>query len=178
MHPLAQWPGIKPTFHGGATEFDPPDGNLQPGLLDAVLAYLPKNGTIFYAVWDGYGFNRKAVRRLPVLRLDGRSYLVFTGPRDSLSQWPGMDPDYAPQSPNLMWPQDQSWLVDTDIDRDSTLVSGRREVIAAILEDPRLEALPVHPGDDLSWNGDTVNPRPAWFDDVPWLRDHPGDLEP
>jgi hypothetical protein len=73
--------------------------------------------------------------------------------------------DVAWQSANLVWPPDRSWCVAAEIDWDSTLVAGTAATCAAILADPRLEAFEVDYGDDLSWFGDTVNPRPDWLPD-------------
>ena len=51
----------------------------------------------------------------------------------------------------------------TEIDWDSTLVAGSSPMVDAILGDARLEAFAVEYGDDLTWYGDTLSPRPAWL---------------
>lgn len=63
-------------------------------------------------------------------------------------------------TPQLLWPQDHTWAVATEIDWDSTLVAGARDLVDAVLADPRLEAFEVGEHDDLSWSGDRVNRRP------------------
>lgn len=92
----------------------------------------------------------------------GRQYLLFEAPKTALTTWPGMNP-LAVQSANLIWPKDHSWCVVTEIDWDSTLVAGSTDVCAALLADDRLETFAVDYHDDLSWFGDTINPRPAWL---------------
>jgi hypothetical protein len=63
------------------------------------------------------------------------------------------------QSPNQWWPDDHSWCVATEIDFDSTLVAGTRQLIDTVLNDPRLEAFEVQPDDDLTYGGDHINPQ-------------------
>jgi hypothetical protein len=92
----------------------------------------------------------------------GRAYRLFAGDKAAHTTWPGMDP-FWPQSANLIWPADRSWCIATEIDWDSTLVACAAGVADALLSDRRLEAFEVRYDDDLSWCGDTVNPRPAWL---------------
>lgn len=66
----------------------------------------------------------------------------------------------ADLTPNLLWPADHSWCVATEIDFDSTLVGGSRALIDAVLADPVLDAVEVGPDTELTWDGDTLNPRP------------------
>jgi hypothetical protein len=64
---------------------------------------------------------------------------------------------FSPQSPNLLWPADRSWCLATEIDFDSTLIGGPQELIDALLQCPGLEAWPVSPADDLTFDGDLLN---------------------
>lgn len=114
---------------------------------------------------------RAAVRNSPegTLELPGREYLLFQTTLDELA-----DPSWvqraglggnslyadAGQSPQLLWPADQAWCLATEIDFDSTLVGGSRELIDAILAIASLETFEVGPDDDLTWLGDTINPAP------------------
>jgi hypothetical protein len=93
----------------------------------------------------------------------GRCYRLFVAEKATFTRWPGMG-EYGPQSANLIWPKDRSWCIATEIDWDSTLVACSDEVADALLADERLEAFDVSYDDDLSWHGDTVNPRPEWLD--------------
>jgi hypothetical protein len=47
------------------------------------------------------------------------------------------------QSANLWWPEDRAWFVASEIDFDSTFVGGDDRLIAALVSDKRLEALPI-----------------------------------
>lgn len=95
----------------------------------------------------------------PRVRLPGRSYLLLRGPLASArfvgdqvtSDW------FDPQFPNLCWPADRAWCVGTEIDVDSTLVAGSRELVDELLTHPQLEALEVQPADSLTADADQVN---------------------
>jgi hypothetical protein len=93
----------------------------------------------------------------PKLRLPGRDYFLFTGPLGAALQL-GDPGGIWSKSPNLYWPEDHSWCVATEIDFDSTLVGGSRDLVDAVLAHQRLEAWPITADDSLAWDGDTINP--------------------
>lgn len=64
------------------------------------------------------------------------------------------------QSPQLWWPEDRSWVVATEIDFDSTIVAGARELIAALLAADQIETLEVGPDTSLQFDADTVKELP------------------
>jgi hypothetical protein len=64
------------------------------------------------------------------------------------------------RSPNQWWPQDRAWCVASEIDFDSTLVAGSQDLVSDLVAHPGIEAFQVAPGDDLSMNGDRINPLP------------------
>ena len=68
--------------------------------------------------------------------------LLYTGAIDRALE-PRMDPFPFDQSPNLWWPDDRAWFVATEIDFDSTFVGGEDRLIAGLVTDRRLEALPI-----------------------------------
>lgn len=139
----------------------------------------------YHALWEGYGWlhgggwfllsrrgdprpeperppTPEALRQAlngPRLQLPGRGYLVFHGPLAAALRighqagWEWMHP----QSPNLLWPEDRSWCVASEIDFDSTLVGGSEELVDAVLRSPDLDAWAVEPDDDLSYFGDRIN---------------------
>jgi hypothetical protein len=107
---------------------------------------------------------RKAVSRGPWLQWPGREFLLFDTSLAELSDpnWMrgaglGATNDDDGVMPQLLWPADQSWVVASEIDWDSTIVAGSRGLIDAVLADPALEAFEVDEDADLSWDGDIVN---------------------
>jgi hypothetical protein len=64
------------------------------------------------------------------------------------------------EAPNLIWPADRSWLVVSEVDFDSTLVGGPRELIEALVAAPDLEVYEVEPDTSLAAFSDKCNPVP------------------
>lgn len=91
----------------------------------------------------------------PTLALPGREYWTFAATL-ATADAPSRYDEWAVgdragwQSPQLLWPEDRSWCVATEIDYDSTLVGGSTALVARILADPRLEAFAVDPADGVA----------------------------
>lgn len=165
----------------------PTTGNLAPAALRAVCEVLaphtPAAACCWFAVWEGWGelagettvvsfassspplpIDRAPVEwrldlRAPKFDTSGRTYYLFTGALDAalrIGSWPTAD-WFLPRSPNLFWPDDQSWCVVSEIDFDSTLLGGTPELIEDVVRRDDLEAWPVGPLDSLAWDGDTIN---------------------
>jgi hypothetical protein len=153
-------------------------------LID-VLAPATGGQDCFHALWEGWGWVDGSgviafsfsddgsiepapapepgvsakVWALPRLRLPHRDYLLFRGPLQAALEmgWQGSSLGFEPQSPSLLWPADHSWCVSTEIDFDSTLVGGSKDLISAILTAPGLDAWPVDPDGDLTQFADLPN---------------------
>ncbi|UNK46631.1 hypothetical protein [Arthrobacter sulfonylureivorans] len=114
----------------------------------------------------GSGILPKDVVNGPVLALPDRSYYLFSaGARFFAgSGWPNgaawHDGSAIPQSPSIVWPDDHSWVLVTEIDWDSTIVAGSWELIGALVSDPTIEALPIREGANLRWDSDNENRPP------------------
>jgi hypothetical protein len=106
----------------------------------------------------------------PRLSLPNRDHVLFRGGVSELAvlDWdlrvPWRDREledhgFAPSAhcPSLVWPADRAWALVTEVDYDSTIVGGSSELVRALVSDPRLEALPIREGADLTWGGDEVN---------------------
>ena len=127
-----------------ATNMQARVGNLPLPLIEVLVEHLRPATTTpelcYFAVWDGFGDSVVPRGLGPKLELPNRAYDAFSGPvaaaRTSLSVIP-----FSHQSANLWWPADQAWCVATEIDFAWTYVGGARDCIAAVLADPRLEAV-------------------------------------
>jgi hypothetical protein len=122
--------------------------------------------------------------RLPRLKLPlGRDHLVLSGPLFAVDQLrsPGRSnvttavlvkpgeksssksslPDPADRSwrevPSLIWPTDRSWYVASEVDFDSTLVGGSRELVEALVAAPDLEVYEVESDTSLAAFSDKIN---------------------
>lgn len=116
------------------------------------------------------GILSRAISEGPRLELPGRAYVVFHGDlagfaspewfldvpwRDRIAEEQGFEPSAL--SPSLLWPDDRSWVVVSEVDYDSTIVGADPTLIRAICADPRLEAIPIAADTDLTWDADEVN---------------------
>ena len=95
------------------------------------------------------------------LGLPGREYGLFRGRLTTLRDpvWPKAS-GWAwrwSETLNLAWPDDHSWFVASEIDFDSTIVGGSRELVDRVLASG-LETAEVGETSDLSSKGDRVNP--------------------
>ncbi|PZE35742.1 hypothetical protein [Curtobacterium sp. MCPF17_031] len=91
----------------------------------------------------------------PRLQLPHREYIVLgmTLPELAGPSWMD-DPRVGTRfgvghTPQLLWPEDHTWVVATEIDTDSTIVAGPRPLIASVLADARFEAFEVKPDSAL-----------------------------
>lgn len=106
----------------------------------------------------------------PRLELPGRGHVLFRGHgaefadaewvltvpwRDREAESHGFPP--SAHSPSLVWPADRTWIWVSEVDYDSTIVGGSRELIDAILASPALESREIPADADLTWTGDKVN---------------------
>ncbi|MGO1769905.1 MAG: hypothetical protein ACTHZX_08110 [Microbacterium sp.] len=90
------------------------------------------------------------ISRGPRLELPGRSHVLFrAAPRvwadpDWPDRVPWAEPD-APwlRSPSLVWPDDRAWILVTDPASDATAVGGSADLIRALIDDSRIEAVEV-----------------------------------
>lgn len=102
--------------------------------------------------------------RGPKLELPHRAHVLFratTGDLEALADGRAVA-DVEPfrpgwRTPNLVWPDDRSWCVATEVDLDSTVVGGSRALVDDLLAAPDLEVLEVTERDSLGWYDDAVN---------------------
>ncbi|RZI92238.1 MAG: hypothetical protein EOO67_09020, partial [Microbacterium sp.] len=102
------------------------------------------------------GILSREISEGPRLELPGRGHVLFHGGvselaapdwelnvpwRDRIGEEHGFPP--TAQTPSLVWPTDRAWVSVTEVDYDSTIVAGTRELIAALVADPQLEALEI-----------------------------------
>ncbi|HYZ55415.1 MAG TPA: hypothetical protein VE733_18195 [Streptosporangiaceae bacterium] len=64
-------------------------------------------------------------------------------------------------SPNMWWPDDRAWCVETEVDSMTTYVGGTRECIAELAAHPDLEAMAIEPSDGVTWASDQLNLPPS-----------------
>jgi len=121
-------------------------------LVDHLRSATTTPDRCWFAMWEGFGgLDGGEVRER--VELPGRKYLLYAGPIDRALE----SPHPYDQSPNLWWPDDRAWFVATEIDFDSTFVGGDDRLIAALVTDKRLEALPIALSTRADGAADRVN---------------------
>lgn len=179
MHPLVQWNRLA-DIHDGIDFADgwrvgqTREGDFEAALLAGLVEHLQQATVtpeeLVVGVWDGWGELDVAACAGPLLELPGRDYLLLTARSAELADetWPSRTgiwskPMEDGPAPQLIWPADHAWVVASEIDWDSTIVAGSRELVDAVLADGRFEAYEVGEGSDLTWEGDRINPpRDGW----------------
>jgi hypothetical protein len=89
----------------------------------------------------------------PKFELPGRTYLLLRALLSAVCE----SETELHAAANLVWPDDHSWWVATEIDFDSTLVGGSRELADDLLQHSGLEVVEVRPEDRLDEMGDEIN---------------------
>ena len=109
----------------------------------------------YLLVWEGYGGIEQMYPSTERLELPGRGYLAYTGSIDSVLEL-CVDGNTL-MGPNLWWPEDQAWLVATEIDFMETYIGGSTECIDQLLGDPDLESFPVPIDGRVDFLADDIN---------------------
>lgn len=125
---------------------DPPlTGSLSTEIAGVLVELLRPHTTTpehcWFAVWEGYAGLRQRWSGAPAFSIPERDLLLLAGDIDDARET--VDPGWHYQSANLWWPDDRTWCVATEIDFTWTYVGGSPSCIAQLLEDARIEALPV-----------------------------------
>ena len=95
----------------------------------------------------------------PRFTLPHRGYYLARGPlAAALETVYGVT--WAYHSASIWWPNDRAWCVATEVDFDWTYVGASNECIAAVLDDPDLEALPARLSDGVTYASDPINAMP------------------
>lgn len=121
----------------------PREGSLEPdlaGTLQGVLAMATGTpGSCWFGIWEGYGHLTESQRKAPALAAPHRRWRLFRAPLTAIGQsFFGNDIEHL--YANLVWPEDRSWCVATEINAEATYLGGREELIAEVIANADLEA--------------------------------------
>ncbi len=108
----------------------------------------------WFAIWDGFGgLDDQGVSER--VRMEQRSYLLTQGPIErALRSF--LEPPID-QSANLWWPQDEAWVVATEIDLAWTYIAAAAGVAAKLLSHPRVEAIETEISHRFTHDSDRLN---------------------
>jgi hypothetical protein len=165
-HPAMEWASITGSweFRGsddqpGVWNDAPAEGHLPVSVAERLAAVLAQHTTTaadcWFAVWSGFGFSGDEDTTLD---LPAREYVLSRGPVERAAANFADEP--AEQSANLWWPADRAWFVATDVDLMTTYIGGSAACIADLVSADGLEVAVVPVDQRVTWDADTVNPRP------------------
>lgn len=172
--------GPGPGSEGEWAGSDPPTGEMDMATLNALCQVLARHtddpAHCFLALSTIHGGVEEHYAGAVQLRWPARDFIVFFGPLDAAGEmgyeatsaglarrpdgsWEPVPPSPAwlRQPPNLIWPADHSWFVQSEYDLDSTLVGGSRALVNDVLASPELETWEVEREDSLEAWADEIN---------------------
>jgi hypothetical protein len=139
-------------------------------LVDTLSLYTLTPERCWFAIWEGFGDLPYLGSLRPVrLKLPHRDMILLSGPLAALPEvscseaWYRIAPAHRSvyyRSPSLWWPEDHSWCVGTDVDRNSSFIGASAECVEALSDDHRLEIMPVSATQTITIDTDTINPKP------------------
>lgn len=104
-------------------------------LISVCVAHSTSRSALNFGIWEGHGFCAEstdhALSKIPKLEMPNRNYFLLTGDVDSVGdlKYPG-SADW--RNPDLVWPDDHSWFIATDVDFWSLYVGGSSQMIQDI----------------------------------------------
>lgn len=159
-HALMQWNNIAAQgMHDDRVE--PPDEGRMPEevikpLRKIILRHSAKDVGCWLGAAREWGWDyRKSTPATARIDTGARAWDLFRAPVSMMDVRPFTN---KKQTANLIWCEDPSWWVTTDIDLNSTYIGGSDALIQDILDSPALEAWPAAPDDDITYDADIVNP--------------------
>jgi hypothetical protein len=90
----------------------------------------------------------------PKFECPDRKYFLAKSPIGSICRLGVLPLDITP---NLVWPEDHSWVTATDTDLDSTVIACSESCAADLCRTDGLEVVRVNSTDRLDRDGDTIN---------------------
>ncbi|MCK6079558.1 hypothetical protein KZX37_02845 [Microbacterium sp. EYE_5] len=129
----------------------------------------PWNNVFRRETWQE-GVLSREISEADRFELPGRSHVLFRGGVAELARpdwfldvpWRDLPAEEhgfeaSALSPSLVWPDDRAWVLVSEVDADSTIVGGSRDVITAVTAAPGLEAFEIPAGSALTDDSDEEN---------------------
>lgn len=164
-HPAMEWASITGSWEyrgnddqPGVWNDSPAHGHLPASVATPLAAVLARHTSTPADCWFAVDSTWRA-EGSPALRLGGYDYVLVRGPVELAAANFAEEP--VEQSAHLWWPDDRSWFVATHVDLMTTFVGGSAVCIADLVAADGLEVAAVPPGQRVTWDADTVNPRPV-----------------
>lgn len=140
-----------PSLLGCSPEEGSLDGVSRTAFLDVVNRTLAPEACIFAGYWEGIAPMHIPGISFPTAVLGLRNHVMFEVALSALTGTFNAGPHAPFQFPAVLYPENRSWYLSTDVDYNSTLVGGTEQFIDAVLEDDTIEALAISPHIDLTY---------------------------
>ncbi|WP_233529027.1 hypothetical protein [Antrihabitans stalagmiti] len=169
-HSVMEWGSIvgswSKTEQAGLWHESPEEGSLPlptlHALVDILRQFTQTPDSCYFAHWEGSG-RVNELTDPPRLTMPGRGLIVFEGTLAMADVQFGSSPTFPiGMSPHLWWPDDRAWCVATDIDLMTTYLGASGDCVDAVLASTDVEALRASVDQQVTWNGDTINPLPPY----------------
>ncbi len=149
---------------GVGTVYPPEEGRLDgPGFTAlADLLAESSDGPFYAGFWtgweplSGYSESAEAIRLGQTVSIQGESYLFYVLTQADLVGAAFMElPQFGWSggnglTPNYLWPTDESWLLVSNIDFDSSILAGPSSLVESVNGVPELESIRVRATTNLA----------------------------
>lgn len=132
----------------------PPDVRQAGRTLRGLAEFTSTPQDCYFCLWEGYSDVPLPpdARRGPLLVIPHRRYAVFRGALSDVDGWAHAFGDGSPiPPPAFVWPADRSWCFASDVDPHWAGVGGSHAAVAALIDDPLLDAVAADPAGDQPW---------------------------
>lgn len=140
-----------PRLRGISPEVGGLDSISGPSFIEFLTEHLPADVHVFAGYWDGIQPLHTPGKSFPTARLGLREHVLFGVPLAALADSFHSESGFLFDFPALLWPENRSWYLSTEVDYNSTLVGGSQDFIDALLAHQPIEALPIGPDVDLTY---------------------------
>ena len=148
--------GSDPNYRTLPNGLSRPSWSMQDDEFEALVRVLrdftATPNQLYVALWHGRGILEK---HQPQVQLSFRDpdYILLKGSLDTVLQFLGYIESglHYGQAPDLMWPEDRTWVFASDIDTFDSCVAGNQECIETVLAAPELEVLRTELTDVVCW---------------------------
>lgn len=139
----------------------PEEGVLEPAHARTLLSLLENETnepeSCWFGIWNGFGITSIEETRAPLFDAPNRSWHLYHGSLQSIDK-SFADSDLFHRPANLVWPNDRSWCLATEIDLEASYLGGSSKLISAVLEKSELDVVPVEPSDQPVWLANLLQP--------------------
>lgn len=133
----------------GIAEDHPSDSEQAQRALNLLGRFTRTPEDCYFGVWDGWFDvgSRPTVLAGPMVVVPNRQYFLLRGSLADLDTWDETLGSGSCLRPDFAWPADHSWCFASDVDPHWAGIGADQAAIDALLNEPKLDAVPARPAD-------------------------------